>query len=218
MKVLIIEDNWMLAHVIEDVAGMTGMQVVGMQVVGIASSWAEAAQLLEDAKPDMAVVDININGPIDGIEVARRLKARGIASLFLTAYKDVQTIKEAAQVAPLGYLVKPVTPENLMATLMVILEKERPQTPASEMPYSVSQGCVYHEGQLLALSKYEHLLLSLLLKHLGHPVGYDMLYGADISMHNEASLRNSIAKLRKKCPDMTIQNLKDIGYIASINA
>jgi len=213
-KLLIIEDNWMMANMIEDVAA-----IMDIEVVGVATSWSEALGLLGSNKPDFAVVDINIEGLIDGIEAARRLRVEGIDFMFLTAYKDMETIKEAAELSPLSYLIKPITPENLMATFLLAIKKIEENVQSEAIcDYSVDNGDPSYKGKaILNLSKSERRVLALLIKNMGHTVGYEsFFYGADgeTDSNNEASLRNIIAKLRKKCPDMTIKNVKDVGYIA----
>lgn len=208
-KLLIIEDNWMMAHMIDDVATL-----LDIDVIGIATSWSEASELLTIQTPDFVIVDININGVIDGIEVGRRLKEMGINFLFLTAYKDIETIKEAAQLSPLSYLIKPITPENLTAAFLLITTKIDQNIPVqNSFGYTMGEnGLIYKDNILLKLSKSEGKIFALLLKNRGHCVAYDSLFCGEIG--NAKSLRNIVVKLRKKCPDLLIENIQDIGYIA----
>ncbi|MDD2829232.1 MAG: response regulator, partial [Sulfuricurvum sp.] len=136
-KLLIIEDNWMMAHVIDEVA-----LSLDIDVTGIATSWNEATELLVEQIPDFVILDININGSVDGIEVARRLKEKEIPFLFLTAYKDLEIIKEATKLSPLSYLIKPITPENLMATFLLSIQKLAQKTPPTnnyEYQYTIDE-------------------------------------------------------------------------------
>jgi DNA-binding response OmpR family regulator len=213
-RLLIVEDNWMMAHMIEDVATL-----LDIEVVGIATCWSETAELLVEGKPDFAILDINITGSIDGIQVARRLKEKEIDFLFLTAYKDIETIKEAAELSPLSYLIKPITPENLMATFLLILKKiEKKSTYKEALNYKIENNdMIYNHNILMDLSKNERRILVLLLKSIGYSVSYETFFYGDESnskTNNEATLRNVITKIRKKCPDLIIKNIKDVGYIA----
>jgi len=215
-RLLIVEDNWMMAHMIEDVAAL-----LDIEVIGIATCWSETAELLVNGKPDFAILDININGLIDGIQVARRLKEKKIDFLFLTAYKDIETIKEAAELSPLSYLIKPITPENLMATFLLILKKiEEKTTIKNTFEYTIEENdMIYKNNVLINLSKSERRVLGLLIENIGYTVGYEMFfYTAEgyAETNNEATLRNIVAKIRKKCPDLIIKNIKDVGYIASV--
>ena len=213
-KLLIIEDSWMMAHMIEDVALM-----LNIEVIGIADNWTETEKLLTLNTPNFAIVDININGEIDGIKIARRLKERGIEFLFLTAYKDMETINEAVELSPLSYLIKPITPENLMAAFLLILKKleEVPQIPIM-CEYVVDNDDILYKKKILSLSKSERRVLGLLIKNINHTVGYERFFYYEEEKQegtNEATLRNIVAKLRKKCPDLTIKNIKEIGYVAN---
>jgi DNA-binding response OmpR family regulator len=215
-RLLIVEDNWMMAHIIEDVATL-----LDIEVMGIATCWSETAELLVEGKPDFAILDINITGSIDGIQVARRLKEKEIDFLFLTAYKDIETIKEAAELSPLSCLIKPITPENLMATFLLILKKiEKKSTYKEALNYKIENNdMIYNHNILMDLSKNERRILVLLLKSIGYSVSYETFFYGDESnskTNNEATLRNVITKIRKKCPDLIIKNIKDVGYIAYI--
>ncbi|MDD2828683.1 MAG: response regulator [Sulfuricurvum sp.] len=216
-KLLIIEDNLMVAGMIREIA--IG---VGIEVIGIADSWSEAEKIILTIHPDFAIVDINIKGSIDGVQAATKLKHIGVESLFLTAYKDLDIIKEATDLAPLSYMIKPITPENLMATFILAINKLDLLKPANPSPtYTVATNGLIYKGQhLVSLSKSERLVLSLLLKHLGQNVDYELLFytlGEYSDARSEASLRNITAKIRRKCPDITIQNIKGVGYSANIN-
>lgn len=213
IKLLIVEDNWMMAHVIEDVAAL-----LNIEVIGIATCWSETIELLVE-RPDFAILDININGLTDGIQIARRLKEKEIDFLFLTAYKDIETIKEATELSPLSYLIKPITPENLMAIFLLILKKiEKKEIPTETFNYKIEDDdMIYNDNILMNLSKNERRILGLLLKNIGYSVSYEAFFYGDesnLKTHNEATLRNIITKIRKKCPDLIIKNIKDVGYIA----
>lgn len=217
IKLLIVEDNWMMAHVIEDVAAL-----LDIEVVGIATCWSETEQLLVEGRPDFAILDINIHGFIDGIQIARRLKEKEIDFLFLTAYKDIETIKEATELSPLSYLIKPITPENLMATFLLILKKiEEKVIPKESLNYKIdNDDVIYNHNALMDLSKSERKVLGLLLKNIGYCVSYETFFYEDendLKTYNEATLRNNISKIRKKCPDLIIKNIKDVGYIAYLS-
>lgn len=216
LKLLIIEDEWMMAHMIKEVATL-----VSLEVIGVATSWSEASQLLRNNRPDFAIVDININGSVHGLEVAKYLKEMGIDFLFLTAYKDLTTIQQATNLSPLSYLIKPITPETIMATFILIKTKLQEKNPCKEShKYIVdANNMTYADGILLDLSKSEHAILSALVKNIGFAVTYETFFYTlpyEFQSNNE-TLRNSISKLRKRCPDLEIKNIKDVGYIASLN-
>ncbi len=201
----------MVRHFIQDVALSQGIEVSGT-----AESWDEASKILSEEDVDFAIVDIEIKGNIDGIGVARRLKDMGIPFLFLTAYKDISTIKEATELTPISYLIKPVTSENLIAAFFIAMQKMQ-HTPQKSSIYEINDdGLIYKNSDILELSKNERTVLSLLLQNRGYVVGYSVFFNAIWSNPdeiNEGSLRNIITKLRKKLPDIRIDNIKDMGYM-----
>ena len=74
----------------------------------------EAIGLAEQNRPDLALVDIRLSGPMDGIKVAQLLLERfGVPSIFLSGICDDQTIERALAVSSLGFLQKPFLPSQV---------------------------------------------------------------------------------------------------------
>lgn len=116
-KVLVIEDNTIIALDIERRVKMSGYDVAGK-----AESGASALDIAEKTRPDLALVDIRIKGPMDGIDVAKQLRDRfGIPFVFITAYSDRGVQDRAMAIRPDGYLLKPIKQSDLVETLKRIL-------------------------------------------------------------------------------------------------
>jgi DNA-binding NtrC family response regulator len=119
VRILIVEDEQIVAVAIEG-----QLQRLGYQVVGTAASGAEACAKAAALEPDLVLMDVRIEGPMDGIEAARRIcEARDVPVVFLTAYSDVDTLERAKVVEPYGYIVKPFDPRNLHTTIAMVLHK-----------------------------------------------------------------------------------------------
>jgi CheY-like chemotaxis protein len=109
ISILIVEDEALVASYIEEVLGESGFRVAG-----IAASVPEALSLAAEARPSMALVDIRLTGPIDGIELACQLRERfAVPSIFLTGLIDTETIERARAARPLGFLPKPFLPSQV---------------------------------------------------------------------------------------------------------
>lgn len=211
MRLLIIEDEWLVAHFIADIA--MGQNI---EIAGIAQSYDEAIHILETQSVDCAIVDINIKGPRHGMDVAQYLNTKGINFFFLTAYKDIDTIQEAVDLKPLSYLIKPISEENLIAAFLLIKKNfAPPAVPASPFPFSInSEGIIFKDGELLPLSQSERVVFSLLIKNhqivVRREVFFEYLWNHPDDI-NDGTLRNIILKLRKKF-DLQIDNIKNVGY------
>src|SRR5690349_714099 len=105
-SILIVEDDPLLSGHICEV-----LLELGFTVAGRASSGAEALSFVEQKLPTLALVDIRLSGPMDGIELAQLLHERfGVPAIFLSGARDDQTLERARAACPLGFLSKPFRP------------------------------------------------------------------------------------------------------------
>jgi two-component system, response regulator PdtaR len=117
-SILIVEDEALVASYIQEV-----LEESGFVVAGIASSGPEAMSLASTSKPDLALVDIKLAGPMDGIEVARLLLSHlTVPSIFLSGLCDPETMARAKGATPLGFLEKPFRPSQVFNALEQALE------------------------------------------------------------------------------------------------
>jgi two-component system cell cycle sensor histidine kinase/response regulator CckA len=115
--------------VVED-EGIVGMQIKqslearGYEVPVVATSGEEALRWVTKSEPDLIVLDIRLSGELSGIEVARRIRASlPIPVIYLTAHSDGETLREARETEPCGYLVKPFDDRALDAAIQICLYK-----------------------------------------------------------------------------------------------
>jgi DNA-binding NarL/FixJ family response regulator len=108
-RILIIEDDLLIATQIE-----TTLTEAGFDVVGLAPTGEEAIELAAKAPPDLAVVDIRLAGDRNGVDTALELfRSHGIRCIFASAYSDDEARQRAAPAAPFGWLQKPYTMASL---------------------------------------------------------------------------------------------------------
>ena len=113
VSVLIVEDEALVASYIGEVLGE-----LGYRVAGIAASATEALSLAAQSRPSLALVDIRLTGPIDGIELACLLRRRfDLPAIFLSGMIDDDAIKRAQVAQPLGFLAKPFLPSQVFNTI-----------------------------------------------------------------------------------------------------
>jgi CheY-like chemotaxis protein len=114
LRILIVEDETVVAMRLEDL-----VQDLGHVVVGTVASHATAVAAAEASRPDLALMDINLGRGGNGIEAALELRRRfDVPSVFLSAYLSSPSVREWAQVAqPLGFVPKPYTERHIEAAL-----------------------------------------------------------------------------------------------------
>ncbi len=114
LRVLIAEDDFLIALQIQE-----ALSAAGLQVVGTATTANEALDLAREERPALVVMDVRLAGRSDGIEAARELFHRfNIRCLFTTANDDLHTRVRAEPYAPLGWLAKPYTMESLVLAIV----------------------------------------------------------------------------------------------------
>ncbi|WP_175709955.1 PAS domain S-box protein [Burkholderia ambifaria] len=122
-QILIVEDDRIVAR---DIAQQ--MSRAGYVVVGSTGSGEEALALVETlpagSKPDLVLMDVRLEGELDGIDTARCIReARDIPVVFLTAYADEETIRRATAAEPYGYVLKPFDDMQLRTVVEMALYK-----------------------------------------------------------------------------------------------
>lgn len=113
LRVLIVEDQYFVAVDCE-----LQLRSVGIECAGLATTAAEALDIAERAHPDFVLMDIHLASVADGVETAIVLYERfGIRCIFASAHADASTHKLAERAHPLGWLDKPYTGGQLIATV-----------------------------------------------------------------------------------------------------
>lgn len=118
-RLLIVEDERIIALDLRQ-----RLQHLDYEVCGMAARGEDAIRLARDLRPDIVLMDIHLEGAIDGIEAAQAIRSeRSVPVVFLTAYAEEETLNRAKDSLPYGYLVKPCDPRELHATLQTALSR-----------------------------------------------------------------------------------------------
>src|SRR5678815_2056731 len=98
-RILVVEDE---RHAATNIANC--LKQLGHDVVGIAVSGSEAVRLADQTRPDLALMDIVLDGLEDGISTAAHLRSElNIPVVYMTAYTNEAIIQRAKLTEPLGY-------------------------------------------------------------------------------------------------------------------
>jgi two-component system, LytTR family, response regulator LytT len=112
-KVLIIEDEGLIAANLEMI-----LEDAGCDVVGWATNAAETLAVLESATADVAIVDIQLRDGDDGVRLASDISERyGIEIIFVTAQTDPRMVDRAKKVNPRAFVPKPYNPATILAAV-----------------------------------------------------------------------------------------------------
>jgi len=115
LKVLIVEDEMIISESVKQ-----SLVKLNYDVVGIASKYIHALEMLESLEVNLVLIDINLNGLKSGIDLAKHIQENfNIPFIYVTANSDSHTLEKAKNTRPSGYLVKPFSEENLYSAIEV---------------------------------------------------------------------------------------------------
>lgn len=117
LKILIVEDDPMIAESLCDILNM-----LEHEVVGIAENANEAIEICNEKEPQIALLDIQIGGELDGVELSEIINQQfNLPFIFTTAFADETTIRRAREQGPFGYVVKPYGVKDINAAIEVAM-------------------------------------------------------------------------------------------------
>jgi len=120
-RILIVEDEAVVAENLEKVIADCGYDVVGR-----AASADDAVNAAIELKPDLILMDIVLLGEKNGIDASYEIKEKiDIPIIFLTAYSNLDLIDRAKSVEPYAYIIKPFQDRQLFASIEMALYKCR---------------------------------------------------------------------------------------------
>lgn len=119
MKILICEDELIIAEYIKETCLETGFDVCG-----IAKNKLEALEKIHIDKPDIVLLDINLDERMSGVQIGEYIsKNTQQPFIYITAFSDVETLEAAIRTKPQAYLIKPIDKPTLIANLQLALYK-----------------------------------------------------------------------------------------------
>ena len=118
-RLMVVEDERIVGLHLEFM-----LKSFGYDVVANVANGEQALQTIEETLPDLVLMDVGIEGEIDGIDTAARIPpSHNIAVVYLTSYSDEATLERARATKPYGYLLKPFSERELRATIEMVLDR-----------------------------------------------------------------------------------------------
>lgn len=214
-KILIVEDNSIIALDMKK-----SLEKIGFFVTNIVSRLSKVSQSISNEMPDLAIIDINLHGNLDGIEIGKYLAKFKIPFIYVTAYTDSITINAALETNPICYLIKPLNIEELKTNLLLGIYKS--QQLAINKKVSIGTNYIYdftyntlvYENEIIPLSKKEIIILQSLLNSKGQIViSKELEYKIwKDKFVQESTLRTLIYRLRSKLPTNFIETIPNVGF------
>jgi len=223
-KVLIVEDQAVTAMEVKQI-----ILKIGLNVVGIVKSNKEAIKKFKESLPDIVIMDINLEGKIDGITTAKDLcKINNTNIIYLTAFNDDTTIDRAIETNPLAYEIKPFKKASLQSTIKIAvskLDKEILEKPISNFnlghgySFNIDKKELYFNTTFIKLGYQEIKLLSMLINAKGQVVTQQQIESEvwDDNIISESSIRTLIWRLRTRFEYKIIETVPWQGIRLLIN-
>jgi PAS domain S-box-containing protein len=165
-KIMVVEDEWLVAQGIKE-----SLEDLGYEVVGLAATGEDALQAAARHRPDLVLMDILLKGDMDGIEVAERLRGNvDVPVLFLTAYADSHTLRRAKVTEPFGYLLKPFEIREMHSAIEIALYKSQAEKKLQHLNQVLR--AIRSIGQLIVQEKDRGLLIQQACQLLTEGRGY----------------------------------------------
>lgn len=120
-KIYIVEDESIIARFLK-----SDLEELGYIVTGISASGEDAIRIISETNTDLVLMDITLQGQMNGIEAAAVIKSRfNIPIIYLTANDDLSLLKEVTLTEPYGYILKPYSDPELLMTIDIALYKHK---------------------------------------------------------------------------------------------
>jgi CheY-like chemotaxis protein len=120
-QILVVEDEGIIALNVQ-----SSLKSLGYDVPIVVASGEEAIAKAERTRPDLVLMDIMLEGELDGVEAAEQIRERfNIPVIYLTACADDDTLQRARITEPFGYLLKPFEERELHTTIEMALYKHK---------------------------------------------------------------------------------------------
>ena len=119
LSVGIIEDEAIIALDLKNI-----LQAIGCNILFVAHTPSAARNHLNNFKPDLLLIDINLGLHQNGIDLASSLP-EGTHHIFITSYSDVASIERATKTTPIAYITKPYKQADVIAAICIFNNKYR---------------------------------------------------------------------------------------------
>lgn len=224
-NVVIVEDEVITQRHLQDILSSNDVNVSGCF-----DNALDTLEALKNIDCGMILMDINIKGPTDGIQLSKKiLEKYTFPIVFITAHNDDATLEELLELAPYGFINKPFSSKEILTTLKIAYKRYLIHSEVSKVKtsdkstdiiineyyrYSQELSVLYYDGQAVKLNKKQGQLLEILSTNLNRTVDYDTLISQlwEDDMVADSTLRTLVYSVRKLLPDLPLVSHSKVGY------
>lgn len=211
LRILIVEDELIIANDLKEI-----LEEKNYQVINIASSFNQAIKVLEKDSVDLALLDIQISGDKDGVNLGHELREKfKLPFVYISSHTDHATLEKVKATNPYGFLVKPFEDEDVVVAIEMALnnfEKEQ-NTNAEQLNHVIGESLFVRQKNLSVKIKYDEILFA------SADANYCTLFTTDQKYVLRSTLKELEMKLDKnhfyRCHKSYIINLNRISAINS---
>jgi DNA-binding LytR/AlgR family response regulator len=216
MKILLVEDEFILA---EDLSNT--LESEGYEVVFVADNGQDALDFYKQNDIDLVLCDINIKGDWDGIETVENLiKIKACPIIYLTAHTDGETLERAKKTFPAAYIPKPYHVTNLRMAIELAINNFAVQVNKAEIKIGNREKESQNKEQILQVN--DDIFIKQNYQFVKFPLSEILYLEADnthtniFTSHKKYVIRQSITNILER---FSMKNLVQIhrSYVVNIN-
>jgi signal transduction histidine kinase len=219
-RILVVEDEAIVAR---DIASQ--VRAMGYEAVGIAANAEQALELVVRERPNLVLMDIQLNSDVDGIAAAATIRSRfNLPVVFLTAFAADEVLERAKLTEPFGYILKPFSERELGTTLAMALYKHEAETRlhnTTRQLKALSRRVLEVqelERRRVAVELHDELGQSLTAIKINLQLSQRLTEQAlvDINLENIRIVEEALQQVRRLATNLRPSVLDDLGLLAAL--
>ncbi|AXH13089.1 response regulator transcription factor [Halarcobacter bivalviorum] len=214
MKILLLEDDFMLNEMIGNYLNSTGHKVV------TTSTGSECLNLLQKEEFDLLILDINVPD-IDGFTILETLhqQKREIPTIYISALIDIEDISRAFDIGCYDYLKKPFHLKELTIRINRLLKNQitpkQHKRLSKSYSFDIESMTLYFNNEPHILPRRQLKIIEVLARNRSLVVDYDMFkeYAYNGDEVDISTIRSEINRIKKILKEDFIINIRGSGYM-----
>lgn len=217
INILIVEDEWINSEFLKNI-----LLELNYSNIFLAENANDAIDIAKRKKINIAFMDINIDGNIDGIQCSILLNnLYCISIVYISAYTDSEIINNASDTNFIGYIIKPFTKIDIDIAMKVFNKQFIKNKIKADIAilgngykFNTTKLQLLENNKEIKLTKKEREILNYLVININCYISYEQLKN-DIWENPDLTLgaiRDAIGRIRKKAVNLNIENFSSIGY------